>query len=140
MDKKSKYKTEYVEQAYKLALLGAKDTEIADFFGVTERTITNWKNAHPDFYARLQEGKNVADANVAYSLYNKAIGGIKIKEITERNGVKTETIKELAPDTLAAMYWLNNRQRGKFSAKPQPQNDTETTKIIHTDNLDDNKI
>ena len=34
----------YIEQVYKLALLGAIDKDLADFFDVTERTINNWKH------------------------------------------------------------------------------------------------
>ena len=40
------YKKEYDEQAYKLTLLGAVDTELANFFNVAEATIHNWKINH----------------------------------------------------------------------------------------------
>ena len=41
------FKPEYVEQAEKLAVLGATDEEIGDFFGVSARTIYRWKLDHP---------------------------------------------------------------------------------------------
>lgn len=43
------YKDEYCEQARKLCRLGAIDTELAEFFGVTVTTLNNWKIEHPDF-------------------------------------------------------------------------------------------
>ena len=36
----SSFKTEYIEQAYKLCLLGATDKQMCDFFGVNEKTFT----------------------------------------------------------------------------------------------------
>ena len=48
------FKEEYLEQAYKLCLLGATDADLADFFGVDEDTINLWKRTHKDFYP--QEG------------------------------------------------------------------------------------
>ena len=43
MARPSKYKEEYNEQAYKLALLGATDKDIADIFDVNEIPLTNGK-------------------------------------------------------------------------------------------------
>jgi hypothetical protein len=68
------YMPEYAEQAYKLCLLGASDAVLADFFEVSEMTINNWKKRYDDFYLSLREGKTQADANVAKSLYHRALG------------------------------------------------------------------
>jgi hypothetical protein len=70
----SKYKDEYCEQAEKLARLGATDREIADFFGVTEQTLNNWKtdkdgNETP-FFESLWMGRLEAEARIADSLYH----------------------------------------------------------------------
>src|SRR3546814_6034276 len=58
----SAYKPEYAEQARKLATLGALDREIGEFFGVTDRTIRNWRHRHAEFNDALQSGKDAADA------------------------------------------------------------------------------
>src|SRR3546814_8617960 len=58
----SAYKPEYAEQARKLATLGAIDREIGEFFGVTDRTIRNWRHRHAEFNDALQIGKDAADA------------------------------------------------------------------------------
>ena len=70
----TEYKAEYVEQAYKLCLLGHTDRELGGFFGVAETTINNWKLAHPEFFEAIINGKEVADAEVAASLYQRAKG------------------------------------------------------------------
>ena len=68
------FKKEYVEQAYKLCLLGATDKDLANFFNVTEQAINIWKGKYNDFRLVLQEGKMLADANVAERFYNRARG------------------------------------------------------------------
>src|SRR3546814_17232559 len=70
----SAYKPEYAEQARKLATLGANDREIGEFFGVTDRTIRNWRHRHAEFNDALQIGKDAADARVERSLYQPAAG------------------------------------------------------------------
>lgn len=51
------FKEEYVELAYKYCLLGATDKDLAQFFEVTETTINNWKNDHPEFFESIKKGK-----------------------------------------------------------------------------------
>lgn len=53
----SVYDPSMAEQARKLALLGLTDAEIAEFFGVTEQTINNWKDEHPAFLRPSLLGK-----------------------------------------------------------------------------------
>lgn len=88
MANKTAYRDEYREQAKNYCLLGATDADLAGFFGVTERTIINWRKSHPDFDDACESGKARADALVARSLYNNACAG----------------------DTTACIFWLKNRQ------------------------------
>lgn len=92
----SNYKDEYTFLAYKYALLGATDKQLAEFFDVTEKTINNWKHEHVEFLHALKDGKDVADANVAEALYKRATGF-------------TVADKYYPPDTAAAFIWLKNR-------------------------------
>ena len=64
----SLYREEYAEQAYKLCLLGATDKELADFFGVVETTVNNWKKDHAAFLESITRVKMAADADVAEKL------------------------------------------------------------------------
>ena len=114
----SKYKPDYhPDQAYKYCLLGAKDTELATFFEVDEATINRWKVAHPEFAEALLRGKDQADAEVSQKLYHRAKGySHKEDKIFIHNGepVIVPTVKHYPPDTTAAIFWLKNRQRGKW--------------------------
>lgn len=110
------FKPEYADQARKLALLGLIDAEIADFFGVTQRTFHNWKKSHPEFFHTLKKGKVIADAKVAESLFHRACGYEHDDvHISNYQGEITITPirKHYPPDTAAAFIWLKNRQ-GRF--------------------------
>ena len=112
----SKYKEEYNEQARKLCLLGSTDESLANFFNVSVATINNWKIDHPKFLESIREGKEVADANVADALYNRAIGfSHPDTHISNFQGVitATPTIKHYPADTGAAFIWLKNRSSWK---------------------------
>lgn len=118
------YKIDYNEQAYKLCLLGATDKDLADFFGVTEQTINNWKNDYPDFFVSIKRGKDIADANVADRLYQRATGYEHPEDqIFQFQGqpVIVPTKKHYAPDTAAAIFWLKNRQSAKWRDKVETE-------------------
>ncbi len=109
----SAFKQDYIEQTKKLCRLGAIDRELADFFGVTERTINNWKRDHPEFQDALKEGKLLADAEVAHSLYRRALGYSHPEvHVSRYQGEVTVTplTKHYPPDTAACVFWLRNRR------------------------------
>ena len=102
----------FVQQAYKLALLGLKHDEMATVFDVSESTIDKWKVAHPEFLRAIRDGGLIADAEIVNVLRQKALGGVKAEKIfyNPKIGEVVRAKHLLAPDTLAAIYWLNNRQ------------------------------
>jgi len=107
------YKPEYAEQAMRLCLLGAVDSELGDFFGVSEQTINAWKGRYPDFLESLRRGKTEADSRVAERLYARAIGYEHEEEkLWNHQGqvIRAETTKHYPPDTMAAALWLKNRR------------------------------
>lgn len=135
----TEYKSEYCVQVEKLCKLGATDKEIADFFEVDERTITNWKSEHDEFFLSIKKGKIIADAEVAHSLHKRAIG-YQYDEVTyEKIGPGDEKVevgeqgmesvkqdlykkkvvtKEVPPDVAAQNIWLKNR-RGRVDKGAQ---------------------
>ena len=146
------YKDEYCNDVYKLCLLGATDKEIADFFEVDERTINNWKVAHPEFFQSIKKGKVKADAEVAERLYKRAVG-YSFKEITyekvvvdkpaepedeETEGENIEVDlwkkrvvhKDLAPDPVSMIYWLKNR-RGRVNEAEGAQKWADKHEHVH---------
>jgi hypothetical protein len=114
----TKYREEYNEQAYKLALLGCTDIEMAEYFQVCEATFHNWKIDFPSFLESVNRGKVIADANVASKLYDRATGAewieqqaFKVKRGSNNEEVQIVNVKRAAPpDTQAASLWLRNRR------------------------------
>jgi hypothetical protein len=113
MSRPTKYKQEYNEQAFKLCLLGATDKSLADFFGVEEKTVNNWKEEHPEFLQSLKAGKEEADAKVAQKLYHRALGYSHPEDkffIHEGKSVIVPFTKYYPPDATSAIFWLKNRK------------------------------
>lgn len=113
----NKYKPEYVIQAYKLCLLGATDDELADFFDVSRDTIKNWSKKYPEFRNARKRGKVKADADVSYSLYQRAVGLTICKKKVLSDGSIIEYKEKLPPDVRAIEYWLSCRQRDHWNIK-----------------------
>lgn len=120
MGRPSSFTQETADQAYRLCLLGATDKDLADFFGVCEATINNWKQDHPEFLESITRGKTAADAVIAESLFHRA-KGYEHPEVHVSNyqGAITLTplTKHYPPDTQAASLWLRNRQPEKWRDK-----------------------
>jgi hypothetical protein len=111
------YKLEFNELAYRFALLGASDQEIAAAFHVSEAVLNHWRSEHPDFDESLQRGKDTADATVADQLFRRATGYSHpdfISSSYQGEVTLTETTKYYPPDVSAAIFWLKNRQREKW--------------------------
>lgn len=118
----SKYKPEYNDLAYKFCLLHATDEKLAEFFEVDEATINRWKVDYPEFCKSIKEGKEIADMEVAKSLVHRAKGYSHKEDkifLHEGQPVIVPTVKHYAPDTLAAMYWLNNRNPNRWKQKQE---------------------
>jgi hypothetical protein len=107
------YQERYAEEGRKLCELGATDAQMADFWGVHENTINNWKRAHPEFAQAVRRGKMWADAQLAEALYLRGIGyshpAVKIMQ-HEGKPVVVEYTKHYPPDGPCLMFWLKNRQ------------------------------
>ena len=130
----TQYKTEYNEQVYKLCLLGADDKKIADFFNIQESTLNLWKKKHPEFMESIKKGKEIADFEIAQSLYFRAKGyECKATKFATFNGEITDSqeyIEHLPPDTTAAIFWLKNRQKDIWRDKTEQEITNLTPQII----------
>ena len=131
------YREEYDMQAFRLCLLGAKDTDLAKFFEVVESTINLWKKEHPTFSESIKAGKEDADANVADSLYKAAKGySAKDTKFATYEGKITDSqeyIKHYPPDTRAAIFWLKNRTSGKYSNPDMKWSDKQEHEVTGRD-------
>ena len=109
-----------IAQAAFLARRGCTDKELAEFFGVEEKTINNWKQAHPEFLQSLKDGKAKADSQVERSLFERATGYSHPEDkIFQYEGVPVvvPTVKHYPPDTTAAIFWLKNRRPEQWREK-----------------------
>ena len=108
------------EQAYKLALLGLTDEEKATFFGSSRNTFHRWKTEHPGFRDVVHRGKEIADADVAVSLYKRAkrmvVKSEKAMKGKDGGIVVAQTLTETPPDMKAAIHWLQLRCRSAWNA------------------------
>lgn len=115
-----KFKPEFIEQAAKLARLGATDFEIAGFFKVHVSTLHQWKHDHEGFVESLRLGKEEADNRVERALYQRAVGysydSVKIFQY-EGCPVEVPFVEHIAPDVQAGQYWLNNRKGYDWKSK-----------------------
>ena len=123
-------------QVEKLYKSGFTDKEVSDFYSITTATLNNYKKSHTGFFAALKEWKKYADDKVERSLYQRAIGyefdevtyekskigglgvgfkGEDINSIKRVDTYKTKvTVKQIAPDVTAQIFWLKNRQPDRW--------------------------
>lgn len=112
MARPSAFKPEYVAQAKKLATHGLTDIEMADVFGVSDRTLYRWKSDYPDFAKAMKLGKKGPDDRVAASLFQRAVGyEHEVEKIFQHNGtvVRAKTMEHIPASVTAAIFWLKNR-------------------------------
>lgn len=129
----TKYKPEYDTQAYKLCLLGASDERIANFFEIAVSTLYLWKKNHPSFSEALKGGKELANANVAKSLYDRAVGYTHTEEKVfcfQGEIITHETTKHYPPETGAIALFLKNRE-------PELWRDKQEVNVTLSDNFED---
>ncbi len=113
----SQYKREFCKIAFRLALLGHTDVEMASSFGVTEKTFREWRAKNVEFFNVLKEGKENADGKVAETLYRRALGFTRVTYKLDENGKRIKHEEHLPPDTTAAIFWLKNRRRADWKDK-----------------------
>ena len=124
MGRPTKYKPEYNALAYRYCLLGATDDDLAQFFGVTEKTVIGWRKDYPAFSQSVLDGKVVADAKVAESFYKRAIGYEHQEDkifCTQGEVTTVSTTKRYPPDEKACLNWLKNRQPDKWRDKRETE-------------------
>ncbi len=136
MARPSKYQTHVAPRLQEIkswARDGATDEDIAKKLRIAISTFYEYKKEFAEFSESLTPAR-VYDDEVVNSLHKNTLGGVvklkkpvKCKKRFYENGrlVREEEIIEMAdeeiyvhPDTVAQMYWLNNRLPTKWKAKP----------------------
>jgi hypothetical protein len=121
----------YCTQAKKLCRMGATDKEIAGFFNISQKLLNAWRNDNPKFEEAIINGRLMADAEVANSLYHRAIGYMHDDtDVRLVNGAVEKTIikKYYPPDSTAMIFYLKNRQPDKWKEKVEEKKDEKKDK------------
>ena len=125
----------HVKTGFYLALLGMTSEQMAVVFGISLSTFTNWQKKFATFREAIDRGKEQADAQVVYSLYQAAVGfeheseqifcskekiydpvtGKLEREVPKI--IRVPIRKKYPPDVKAALRWLEIRQSEFWSPK-----------------------
>lgn len=118
----SKFDQGLIDKMVELATKGATDDQIAEALGVASSTFRLWKGKVGGLSAAIKKAKNISDELVEASLYRRATGYSHpaVKAFLDKESgtiLTTEYTEYYAPDTLACIFWLKNRQPDKWREK-----------------------
>jgi len=105
---------------YLASLPDHDDKKIASKLGITERTLSNWKQKHYEFFLALKDAKMEPDSLVEKSLFERAMGysTTEVKCFLHKGKIITkEIIRHYPPDPTSMIFWLKNRQPQKWRDK-----------------------
>lgn len=103
---------------------GLTQEQIASNMGIASSTLRVWIKEHPTFSAALKRGKEVVDIEVENALYKRAMGYdvTETKTETSDQGSKTTvTVKHVAPDVTAQIFWLKNRKSAEWRDRKEQE-------------------
>jgi hypothetical protein len=105
-----------VERAKELSAMNMNSKEIADSFGVSDRTIRFWKDHNGVFASALKQGKEMLNFLQEGSLFTQGMGYYYEEEASTKEGVITLR-KYQPPNERATTRWLTNRAKEKWQER-----------------------
>lgn len=99
---------------------GLTNEQIAKKCDIAESTLYTWMDTYPEISEALKKGKEITDIEVENALKKRAVGYSYTETMTETgpDGVKVrKTVKQVAPDVTAQIFWLKNRKRDQWRDK-----------------------
>lgn len=149
MGRPSKYESNVepnLERIKSWARDGATDERIAEKLGVAYSTFREYKGKYPALSAVLKKGKDDYDDEVVDALHLNTTGGkvmlkrpfkCKVKKfneagrlIEEREEIVYADYEEyVKPDTMAQIYWLNNRRPEEWRQKREDRSMETTSEL-----------
>ena len=103
---------------------GLTDEQIANNIGIRRPTLYDWKKSHPDISDALKKGKEVVDREVESALLKRAKGyeTVETTTVEDADGTTERTVvKQIPPDTTAAIFWLKNRKPDKWRDRKETE-------------------
>ncbi len=117
----TKFKKEYIQQAFALALHGAEYKELPELLGINPKTLKSWEKTHPEVLIHFSRGKKLAPSDVSLNLYRRACGYSHkaVKIFCLKNGlvVKVPYTEHYPPDPKAAELFLTNRDPKRWKKR-----------------------
>jgi hypothetical protein len=120
----TKYDSRFCRIATDLSRLGLTNEQMAKSFDVSVSTFKLWMATYPEFSAALKDGREVSDANVVRSLYERAMGYTHdaVKILQDKGQPVIVPYKEhYPPDATALIFWLKNRRPDLWRNNPSPE-------------------
>ena len=113
---------------------GLFDEQIAKNMGISEATLYNYKNKHPEIKEALRKGKEVVDIEVENAMFKRAIGyTITINEQkVDKDGYVHDLKRDvhIPGDVTAQIFWLKNRRKQQWRDKVEYEaNNEELNKV-----------
>lgn len=103
--------------------LGLTNGEVAQLFGLSESQLSTLLHHQPHLQDILSDAKENPNRRVEASLYRRALG-YQTQEIHKVHGKPSKVIiKEVAPEVVACIFWLKNRD---------PKRWRDTLEVRHT--------
>jgi transposase-like protein len=128
------YKAEHCAAARLLTGNGKTVADLAEHFGVSRDTITQWRHAHPEFSAAIDLGREDACDRVARALFERAVGyehpAVKILAVSDGgdSGSHVEKVpytERYPPDPAAARFFLTNRRAKEWRERQEVEHSGE---------------
>ena len=96
---------------------GLINAQISKNMGISRETLNQWAKKFPNISDALKRGKDIVDREVENALHKRAVG-YTYDEVTYIEGEETKRVrKRVAPETVAIIYWLNNRKPEEWRNK-----------------------
>lgn len=131
--RKSKYeelvapKLDTIEGLYRDGLTLA---EIADYLGISEKTLCNYKNQYPELAEALRRGNEDAVYAVENSLLRSACGYVYEEQELTKSGQIVTVQKYAKPNVNAQIFFLKNRARNKWKDKVEHEVDANVAQVV----------
>lgn len=135
MAKKSMYselvapKLDTIEGLYRE---GATLAQIADYLGISEKTLCNYKNQHEELAEALKRGNQDAIYAVENSLFRSACGYMYEEQEVTKSGAVVTVQKYAKPNVNAQIFFLKNRARDKWKDKVDHEVDANVSQVVFT--------
>lgn len=129
----TKYKPEYARIARMLVKGGNTIPEIAEAFGISERTVWLWRSVHPEFMQAFVQENPHFDGRVEAALGQRAVGyNYSSIKVFQHNGIPVIVPIDVhvPPDVNAAKFWLAARQGERWRFKDEVEITTDSEAFL----------